>query len=118
MERCLVCAGPAVPPAEPFQDPLPEPSATGGDLSAVAEAVRGVVADASARALVGNLGFQCASTFRTPSWFGGCNGGRIRFEPQVPAPSFRSHTVQQKMLDRLNMSVGDIGTGPMFAAAQ
>ena len=77
-------AGPAVPPAEPFQDPLPEPSVPeGADLSGVKSAVQDIVSDGKFRALIGNLGFQCANTFRTTSWFGGCNGGRIRFEPQV-----------------------------------
>ena len=76
-----------MPEAEPFQDPLPEPSVTtGADLSGVESAVRGLLTDATHRELIGNLGFQCASTFRTTSWFGGCNGGRIRFEPQVHPP--------------------------------
>ena len=77
------CTGPNVPEAQAFQDPLPTVSVTSGDQSAVIAAVEALVSDAQSRFLISNLAFQCTQTFRSTDWFGGCNGARIRFPPQV-----------------------------------
>lgn len=65
--------------------PLPEATIpVDSDKSQVEREVYELVkAQPHARGLIANLGYQCASTFRTTSWVGGCNGGRIRFEPEV-----------------------------------
>lgn len=86
------CTGPDVPAPAPFQVPLPEPTVpAGADTTAVEMAITQLLRKHQhAVPLIANLGYQCASTFRTTSWVGGCNGGRIRFEPEVRsyAPRF------------------------------
>lgn len=96
------CTGPDVPPPQPFQDPLPERS--GSMLKGVTEAVKSLVTDVPGlqdveavikevvtgeqeRGLVAGLAFKCASTFRATDFKGGCNGGRIRFPPQLDWPT-------------------------------
>ena len=93
------CTGPDVPPAQPFQDPLPEEGrrsllkeAAAAVKAAVTsepglgdaeDAVREAVTGERERGLLTALAYNCASTFRTTDFKGGCNGGRIRFPPQV-----------------------------------
>lgn len=94
------CTGPDVPPPQPFQDPLPE--AKGSVLSGVTAAIKEAVMDTPGmreiegavrerikgereRGLLAELAFNCAATFRATDFKGGCNGGRIRFPPQVSA---------------------------------
>lgn len=77
------CIGPEVPVAQDFQDPLPTESVTSGDQAAVISALTELVSNESNRAALAFLAFQCTMTFRSTDWFGGCNGGRIRYPPQV-----------------------------------
>ncbi len=88
-----------LPPAQPFQFPLPSPPSSLPDFDAVADAVRallyvpvssvplGFAADyiggrAYWGAMFSHAAFQCAATFRDSDKLGGCNGARIRLAPQ------------------------------------
>ena len=78
------CTGPAVPPAQPFQDPLPAgDGGTGADAAGVAHRLRRVLLSEENVGLAAGLAYGCASTFRATNYAGGCNGARIRFPPQV-----------------------------------
>ena len=100
------CVGPDVPPAQPWQFPLP-PAPTPEQLpdfaevrTAVAVAMRTAVADLTpdyvreagggrAPTYLGvlvQLAWQCASTLRSTDFQGGCNGARIRFAPESDWP--------------------------------
>jgi catalase-peroxidase len=92
------CRGNLVPPAEPFQNPLPPAPAPSQlpDYTAVWQRVQallsqeldGLTSDTVAGgkkyngALFVHLAYQCASTFRVTDYAGGCNGAKIRFAPQ------------------------------------
>ena len=89
------CFGDNVPPAQPFQYPLPEPSKNQPDWNLVRKAIIEVMHNESdvlkpdynnTKAHYGGwfvkLAWQCASTFRQTDYLGGCNGARIRFSPQ------------------------------------
>lgn len=90
------CAGTDVPPPQEFQLHLPSPSpAPHGDYWEAKEAIEDIVlsedptiepdtfnGQSSYAALFVTLAFQCASTFRSTDYMGGCNGARIRFSPQ------------------------------------
>lgn len=89
------CLGPKVPPPQPFQASLPAPSLLFTNFKSVREQLvkvlrktqPGVAADLINGkpyhgAMFVRLAFQCASTFRSSDFRGGCNGARIRFAPE------------------------------------
>ncbi|EEY69350.1 catalase-peroxidase, putative [Phytophthora infestans T30-4] len=94
------CRGNNVPPAQPFQNPLPPTPATLPDFGAVRSDIRsllttsvdGLTSDSSNDgtpyngALCVHAAWQCASTFRITDYAGGCNGVRIRFLPEKDWP--------------------------------
>lgn len=92
------CLGSDVPPAQPFQFPLPPPPAVLPNFDAVRTSIRRVMntpapstltpdqtssSTYSYAAMFVQLAWQCASTLRTTDWQGGCNGARIRLSPQI-----------------------------------
>ena len=78
------CTGPDVPPAQPFQNPLPEAVVEDGvSVAELKSAIASALQAEEETGLVAGLAYGCASTFRVTNYVGGCNGGRIRFPPQV-----------------------------------
>ena len=81
------CIGEMVPPAQPFQTPLPRAPRKKPRFISVRSQIQ---AKLNSGALKPNdlirLAFQCANTFRNTDYSGGCNGARIRFEPQSTWP--------------------------------
>lgn len=91
------CLGKHVPPAQPFQNPLPpalSPTQL-ADVNAVKNAIRLAMNSSSAaltadtvnglptyRGYFVDLAFQCAATFRSTDYLGGCNGARVLLPPQ------------------------------------
>eukprot|EP00937_MAST-01D_sp_MAST-1D-sp2_P004428 g4428.t1 len=101
------CAGPSVPPAQPWQNPLPPTPAKLVDFEAVAAKLRDLFttnAEAVLRpdlacsttdatectayynAVFARLAWRCAATFRVSDYLGGCNGARIRHAPEKDWP--------------------------------
>ncbi|KAE9300953.1 Catalase-peroxidase [Phytophthora fragariae] len=90
------CRGNDVPPAQPFQNPLPPTADTLPDFDAVRSdisallktSVDGLTSDSTDDgspyngALFVHAAWQCASTFRVTDYSGGCNGARIRLSPE------------------------------------
>lgn len=93
------CLGNRVPPPQPFQNPLPPspPPQQLVDFGTVKAQLRYLMNSKSDllaadmdpitmqptyRGYFVDLAFQCAATFRQTDYLGGCNGARIRFEPQ------------------------------------
>ena len=94
------CHGNDVPPAQPFQNPLPPTPASLADFGAVRcdirdllkKSVVGLPSDLTSGgtpyngALFVHAAWQCASSFRVTDYAGGCNGAKIRFSPQKDWP--------------------------------
>lgn len=94
------CRGSNVPPAQPFQNPLPPPPAQLPNFAAVRAKIKallksdctGLSSDKTNNgkpyngALFIHAAWQCASTFRLTDYSGGCNGAKIRFAPQKDWP--------------------------------
>lgn len=90
------CAGTDVPPPQEFQLPLPEASdPSRSDIKKAIKAIKKIVFSEQSSidpdvfdgastysALFVTLAWQCASTFRSTDYLGGCNGARIRFSPE------------------------------------
>jgi len=94
------CTGKYVPPAQPWQHPLPAPPSKLADFAAVESEVVKILetsmpvlpADTFAGknyygALFVRLAYRCAGTFRATDYLGGCNGARIRFSPEKEWPA-------------------------------
>ncbi|KAH7492273.1 Catalase-peroxidase 2 [Phytophthora ramorum] len=94
------CRGNDIPPAQPFQNPLPPTPGKLPNFDSVRSDIRkllkksveGLTSDSSADgtpyngALFVHAAYQCASTFRITDYAGGCNGAKIRFSPQKDWP--------------------------------
>lgn len=95
------CAGTDVPPPQEFQLPLPDPPKTPSqNFNEATQAIKDILFSpqpsiapdvfegrSSYVALLVTLAYQCASTFRSTDYMGGCNGARIRLPPQRDWPS-------------------------------
>jgi len=78
------CIGDLVPNPQPFQYPLPPTPSTVGNVGGVRKAVNAVMnSNEEAVAMLTKLAFNCASTFRQTDFLGGCDGARVRFEPEA-----------------------------------
>jgi catalase-peroxidase len=95
------CIGDNVPPPQPWQYPLPPPPPPADlpDFDAVREEVARAISTANPAfppdqfdgvdyygGLFVRLAWQCANTYRKTDFLGGCNGARIRHEPQTQWP--------------------------------
>ncbi len=77
------CLGKNVPPAQPFQNPLPPASKIAVNYDGVKSDIQKLIDGKSISAAdLATLAYQCASTFRVTDYSGGCNGARIRFSPE------------------------------------
>mmetsp|Transcript_48607 Transcript_48607/g.122316 ORF Transcript_48607/g.122316 Transcript_48607/m.122316 type:complete len:301 (+) Transcript_48607:3-905(+) len=83
------CFGKAPPPAEPFQHPLPPPPSPLANFSDVRAAIRELISQkpgtgqaAPTISQLARLAWRCAGTFRVTDYQGGCNGARVRLDPQ------------------------------------
>ena len=77
------CVGNNVPPAQPWQYPLPAPSSNQASFDDVkADLEEFLELNKLDAGKFTRLAWQCSSTFRVTDYLGGCNGARIRFSPQ------------------------------------
>jgi len=102
------CAGKDVPPAQPWQFPLPPTPDVLANFTDVEADVRGLIGahDGLGPFLV-RLAWQCASTFRVTDYQGGCNGARIRFAPQKDWPVNAALDQALAQLQPLKQKYGD-----------
>lgn len=91
------CRGNLTPPAQPFQFPLPLAGDDLPDFEEVRAAIVSALFSAAPTpveadlvdgkpyygAWMVQLAWQCASPYRKTDYLGGCNGGRIRYSPQL-----------------------------------
>jgi len=81
------CMGDNVPPPQDWQYPLPSPPDNLADFDDVAAQLKKVLGESSERLPeFVRLAWQCASTFRQTDYQGGCNGARLRLQPQSDWP--------------------------------
>ena len=78
------CINADAPPHQPWQIPLPEPPPihTVKYNDAEKELNDLMNQEPEATGMFARLAYQCSSNFRATDYMGGCNGARIRFEPQ------------------------------------
>jgi catalase (peroxidase I) len=81
------CVGDLVAPAQPFQNPLPDPPATLPDYASTRASIEALITDDETLITAfTRLAYQCADTYRDTDKSGGCNGARIRFLPEIDWP--------------------------------
>lgn len=116
------CFGKDTAPPQPFQNPLPPPpppaqlanfSDVRSDLVAMLQtsAPRLSAEDEQANSTYGplmvRLAWQCASTFRQTDHLGGCNGARLRLEPEKSWPANAYLDQALTLLKPLKMKYGE-----------
>lgn len=103
------CIGPDVPPAQPWQNPLPPPfQPTLANWTEVGVAVRDLHSkDPHAAGDLVRLAWQCASTYRATDHLGGCNGARIRFAPENSWPLNAALDKALAMLEPIKLEFGN-----------
>lgn len=75
------CLGDNVPPAQPFQSPLPKSPDTLPDFIPIRQKIQDAITnEKSNREAFTALASKCASTFRGTDYRGGCNGAFVRFD--------------------------------------
>jgi len=92
------CLGNDVPPAQPWQYPLPAAGQI-GNINGVKEEMKAAMRDRP-QLMAGwtRLAWRCMATFRETDNRGGCDGGRVRLSPQKDWPVNRG---LQQWLDEL-----------------
>ena len=75
------CLGDNVPPPQDWQYPLPVYEGEVPNFGIVQKDIRKLMTN-DTKGMFVRLAWQCMSTFRSTDYLGGCNGARIRFEPQ------------------------------------
>ncbi|KAJ3073082.1 hypothetical protein HDU98_002288 [Podochytrium sp. JEL0797] len=102
------CVNSDAPPAQAFQNPVPAPPAKLANFTDVSAAVGKLfVGKPEVVAQVVDLAYQCASTFRATDYRGGCNGARIRFEPEKGYPENRGLDTVLTALEPVKAQFGD-----------
>ena len=76
------CLGPLVPPAQPWQDPVPAIDHELIDEADIAAIKTKILASGLSHGQLVSTAWASASTFRGTDKRGGANGARIRFSPQ------------------------------------
>jgi catalase-peroxidase len=96
------CIGMDVPPAQEFQNPLPDAPAQLPDFISVRASIQSLLdqEEATVAAFI-NLAYRCAFTFRVTDYLGGCNGARIRFSPESEWPENNGTAQALEMLGPL-----------------
>lgn len=78
------CLGENIPPAQPFQAPLPESPDSLPDFIPIREKIQSIIdSNIGKRQAFISLVSKCASSFRATDYHGGCNGAHIRFDDDL-----------------------------------
>ena len=107
------CLGSNIPPPQEWQYPLPESEDNLADWEEVKKDVRSLFTQEN-KGSFARLAWQCMSTFRSTDYLGGCNGARIRFDPQsawdvnIGMPDVISHLQPIKERYGNSLSWGDL----------
>eukprot|EP00798_Chlamydomonas_sp_ICE-L_P027303 gene27303-4606_t len=119
LSRCMKSDSP-LPPAQEWQFPLPPASKTFPKWVQVNDSVREVMSSSNPAlepdmvdrqptygAMFAMLAWQCASSFRTTDYRGGCNGASIRFSPQKDWPTNAYMDMALEVLSLVKEEFGD-----------
>ncbi|CAN0364389.1 unnamed protein product, partial [Pylaiella littoralis] len=112
------CAGPDVPPAQPFQLPLPVAPADLPSYDGAKEKIQEIItSDPSYASLFVTLAHQCAATYRVTDNVGGCNGARITFSPQSDWTVHRGLDMVVNHLDDVKSEYTDVSMADLIVLA-
>ncbi len=108
------CRGPFVPPAQPFQYPLPTPPPADElfDVHDVKIELRKIASNSFVR-----LAAQSAFTFRRTDYLGGVNGARIRFSPEADFVTNDGLDEALKALDGVRSKFKNLSYADLIALA-
>ena len=70
-----------LPPPQDWQYPLPESDENLDNFDKIRDEIKTLLTPEN-KGMFTRLAWRCMSTFRSTDYLGGCNGARVRFEPQ------------------------------------
>ncbi|CAN0339197.1 unnamed protein product [Pylaiella littoralis] len=112
------CVGPDVPPAQPFQLPLPVAPADLPSYDGAMEKIQEMItSDPSYASLFVTLAHQCAATYRVTDNVGGCNGARITVSPQSDWNVHQGLDMVVNLLDDVKTKYTDVSMADLIVLA-
>ncbi|CAB9513450.1 Catalase-peroxidase [Seminavis robusta] len=117
-ERCINENPDDIPPAQWWQYPLPEATETDVDYVPIRTMIQDMIdSDSSYVEAFSNLAYRCASTYRDTDYRGGCNGARIRFEPENDWPENEGTEEALAALDPVKVEFPEISYADLIVLA-
>jgi len=101
------CINKDAPPPQPWQHPLPKPCKLDNYAMVKKEIEEMIQSDSKMSGRFARLSFQCSSTFRSTDYLGGCNGARIRLEPQKDWPVNENLEMTLEKLQPIKITFGE-----------
>jgi len=102
------CIGNNIPTVQSWQYPLPSTPKVLPGFARVRKEIRKVLnKNKNAVRKFARLAWQCISTFRSTDYLGGCNGARMRFNPQKDWPVNKNLNKVLDLLEPVKESFGE-----------
>ena len=113
------CIGPSVPPAQPWQNPLPPTPSKLANFDDVKRDLRKMIEKdvKDIGAILVRLAWSCSSTYRQTDFLGGCNGARIRFSPEKDFPTNKGLDRALKMIEPMMESYSGLSWSDLIVLA-
>eukprot|EP00873_Tetraselmis_striata_P039097 jgi/Tetstr1/459361/TSEL_000429.t2 len=118
MGPAVRCMGDLVAPPQPWQGGLPPMPMSMPDYAAAEADIQDVIAaDPANAAMLMDLAYKCASTYRATDNKGGCNGARVRLSPESEWPENAGTADALALLQPIKSAYADMSWADLIVLA-